>query len=99
LTSRFYRRQHERKEQTMMNWSGGMTAEGWVLMSVLWVVLIAAIVWALAALFGRTERSGSVTIADRPDEILDRRLASGEIDEKTYDALRAKLSAAHAQRL
>lgn len=83
----------------MMNWSGGMTAEGWVLMSILWVVLIAAIVWALAALFGRADRSGSTAIADRPDEILDRRLATGEIDEKTYDALRAKLTVAHAQRL
>ena len=83
----------------MMNWSGGMGAEGWVLMSVLWVVLIAAIVWAMAALFGRNDRSGNATIADRPEEILDRRLASGEIDPDTYDALRSKLTAAHAQRL
>jgi putative membrane protein len=82
-----------------MNWSGGMGAAGWVLMSVFWVVLIAAIVWAMAALFGRTERSSGATIADRPEEILDRRLASGEIDNDTYDALRAKLQAAHAQRL
>lgn len=83
----------------MMNFSGGMGAAGWVLMSVIWVVLIAAIVWAIAALFGRNDRSNSVTTAARPQEILDRRLASGEIDHDTYDALRAKLQAAHAQRL
>ena len=83
----------------MMNWSGGMGAAGWVLMSVLWVVLIAAVVWAMAALFGRTDRSSSATIAERPGEILDRRLASGEIDHDTYDALRAKLQAAHTQRV
>lgn len=82
-----------------MNWSGGMGAAGWVLMSVIWVVLIAVIVWAMAALFGRNDRSSGATIADRPEEILDRRLASGEIDHNTYDALRAKLQAAHAQRL
>jgi putative membrane protein len=84
----------------MMNWSGGMGAAGWVLMSVFWVILIAAIVWALAALFGRSDRSaGGVTISERPEEILDRRLASGEIDTETYEALRTKLRAAHAQRV
>lgn len=84
----------------MMNWSGGMGAAGWVLMSVFWVILIAAIVWALAALFGRGDRSaGGVAIAERPEEILDRRLASGEIDAETYEALRTKLRAARAQRV
>jgi putative membrane protein len=84
----------------MMNWSGGMGAAGWVLMSVLWVILIAVIVWALAALFGRGDRSaGGAAISERPEEILDRRLASGEIDTETYEALRTKLRAAHAQRV
>ena len=82
-----------------MNWSGGMGAAGWVLMSVFWVVLIAAIVWAMAALFGGNERSSRAAIADRPEEILDRRLASGEITHDTYDTLRAKLQAARAERL
>ncbi len=84
----------------MMNWSGGMSATGWVLMSVLWVVLIVVIVWALAALLGRNGRiGGEASISERPDEILDRRFASGEIDAQTYDALRTKLREAHAQRL
>jgi putative membrane protein len=77
-----------------------MGAAGWVLMSVFWVVLIAAIVWALAALFGRGDRSAAgAAISDRPEEILDRRLASGEIDAETYEALRTTLRAAQAQRV
>ncbi len=32
---------------------------------------------------------------ERPGEILERRLASGEIDAEAYDALREKLRAAH----
>ena len=83
----------------MMNWSGGMGAGGGVFMSVLWVVLIAAIVWAMAALFGRSDRSSGASIAERPEEVLDRRLASGEIDSDTYDTLRKRLRAAHAERL
>ncbi len=83
----------------MMNWSGGMGAGGWVFMSVLWVVLIAAIVWGMAAIFGRRDRSETMTIGDRPEEILDRRLASGEIDTDTYDTLRTKLRATHAEGL
>ena len=83
----------------MMNGSG-MDAAGWVLMSVLWVILIVAIVWAVAALFGRGERSGSVaSTAERPEEILDRRLATGEIDSETYEALQSKIRTAHAQRV
>ena len=84
----------------MMNWSGGMGAAGWVLMSVLWVVLIAGIVWALTSLFGRGESSaGGAAISERPEEILDRRLASGEIDTNTYEALRTQLRVAHGQRV
>ena len=83
----------------MMNGSG-MDAAGWVLMSVLWVILIVAIVWAVAALFGRADRPGtSASIAERPEDILDRRLAGGEIDTDTYEALQSKLRAAHAQRV
>lgn len=81
----------------MNNWSGGMGAGGWLLMSVLWVVLIAVIVWAVANLFPRGERNDE-DLAERPEEILDRRFASGEIDPATYDALSAKLRNAHAAR-
>ena len=85
----------------MMNGiNDGMGAGGWVLMSVFWVVLIAAIVWAAAALSSRAAHSGAtVGSFERPEEVLDRRLASGEIDEATYDALRCKLRDARSGRM
>ena len=82
----------------MMNhWYDSMGAGDWLVMSVLWVALIAVIVWAVASLFPRGERSAT-DLAERPDEILDRRLASGEIDPATYDLLRGKLREAHPGR-
>ena len=85
----------------MMNgFNDGMTAGGWVVMSVFWVVLIAAIVWAVAALSSRGGRRADADgLLERPGEALDRRLASGEIDVATYDALRSKLRDARAGRV
>ena len=74
---------------------GGMGGGWWILMMVFWVGLIAAIVWAGARLFARPgpgDYSGGS--GERPGEILERRLASGEIDAETYDTLREKLRAA-----
>lgn len=79
----------------------GMGAGGWVLMSVFWVAAIAVIVWVVAALVtrgGSSDAAGS-SLAERPDEVLDRRLASGEIDSATYDTLRAKLREARSGRM
>jgi putative membrane protein len=76
----------------MDGWYGGMGAGGWILMILLWVLLVAVIVWAGAQLFGtRTLREDE---RERPEDILDRRLARGEIDVDTYDALREKLHGA-----
>ena len=77
----------------------GMSAGGWILMSVLWVVLVAVAVWAVASLFPRSASArGADGMAERPEEILDRRLASGEIDAATYDTLRNRLRDARAAR-
>lgn len=60
-----------------------------IFMAVLWVVLIVAGVWAVMALTrGNRPWSGS---AESPKEILDRRLASGEIDVEEYERLRRAL--------
>lgn len=83
----------------MMNGWYGMGNAGWLLMTVFWVVLLGAIVWAVASLFparGTREAGGT---AERPEEILDRRLVRGEIDAATYDELRAKLRGARAERV
>jgi putative membrane protein len=70
----------------MMDWDAGMGGGWWVFMVLVWVVLVVAMVWAVAQLFPR----GSVRDREPDDAqaILDRRLASGEIDPETYAALR-----------
>ena len=80
-------------------YNGGMGAGGWVLMSIVWLALVVLIVWAATRLFPRREGPQSTGHApfssSRDDEarsILDRRLASGEIDGETYDELRERLS-------
>jgi putative membrane protein len=83
----------------MMDGWDGMGAAGWVLMIAVWVVFVAAIVWAAASLFGnRTRVPASPTEAPLPEDILDQRLARGEIDVATYEELRAHLSAARRER-
>ncbi|WP_406079121.1 SHOCT domain-containing protein [Micromonospora sp. NBC_00858] len=64
-----------------------------MLMPLLWVVLIAVIVWAVIRLVRRPDdgergRQGRET----PQEILDRRFASGEIDVEAYRQARAHLA-------
>jgi putative membrane protein len=68
----------------MMGWYGG--GAGWVMMltsSVLGIALIAVVVWALLRV--TSPGSGvSGPVRETPREILDRRLASGEIDVESY---------------
>ena len=82
----------------MDGWDGGMGAAGWILMTLFWVALIGAIVWAVATL-SPARRDGSNVTPERPEEILDRRLAQGEIDPAAYDELRGKLRAGRAERV
>lgn len=67
-------------------WDGHMGAGGWLLMTLLWVALLGTVVWAIARVV--PPRAGP---AESPEEILDRRLARGEIGPAEYDTLRAKL--------
>jgi len=77
----------------MMYWNGHMSAAGWIL-SVLWTLIIVAlavagIVWLISALGNREDRAptdrGSAVSAR---EILDRRLANGELSVEQYKQLR-----------
>jgi putative membrane protein len=72
----------------------GMGAGGWVLMIVFGTALLALIAWAIARIApSRTDEVREPRRpADEPVEILDRRLARGEIDVETYEQLRSKLS-------
>jgi len=85
----------------MMDGWDGMGVAGWFVMTVFWVALIAAIIWAVANLFpGRSaSEPTAVERSERPEDILDQRLARGEIDSSTYDELRTKLRAARAERV
>ncbi len=76
-------------------WCGGMSAWGWLLMALLWGGFLAVVVWAVMWLFpGGRSRPGDGADGD-PAGVLDRRLASGEIDEDTYRRLRRELTATH----
>jgi putative membrane protein len=84
----------------MMNgWDNGMGAGGWVLMILAWIALLGLVVWAISRLF--PTRSGGDSrgqTAETPEEILDRRLARGEIDTDEYARLRDALISAHGGR-
>lgn len=65
-------------------------------MMVFWLLLLGVAVWAIARLVGSAERDDrrwdltrpQKTHEGHPRDILDRRLASGEIDREEYERLR-----------
>lgn len=83
-----------------MGW-GGMGWGGMIGMLLFWVVLVAAIVWAVSRLLPGRQAPASPPSSrqEMPEDILDRRYARGEIDLETYQAQRAVLAAARKERL
>jgi len=82
----------------------GMSAGGWIFMILLWAVLLGVIVWAVMRIFP-SRQSGDAPAthvaaprAETAKEILDRRLASGEIDAETYDAIASRLGSGKTDR-
>lgn len=79
----------------MMYWNGGWA---WIaLMPVLWIALISLAVWAVIRLTqhsaGRHDATEPPnTPRETPEEILDRRFASGEIDAEAYTEARKRLA-------
>ncbi|WP_405682464.1 SHOCT domain-containing protein [Streptomyces sp. NBC_00057] len=80
----------------MMYWNGGWA---WLaLMPLLWIVLIGLVVWAVLRLTQHSAGHHDATDPrkpprETPEEILDRRFASGEIDAEAYTEARKRLSA------
>ncbi len=74
----------------MMDWNGHMTTAGWIA-SIVWMLIIVALVVAavLFLLSGARTRGGGDRATAR--EILDRRLASGELTVDEYERLRRAL--------
>jgi putative membrane protein len=71
---------------------------GWmILMSIIWIVVIGAVVWAAVRIAQTTSGANrgreSRETRETPEEILARRFASGEIDAAAYDAARDRLGA------
>jgi len=84
----------------MMGWygGGGMGSLGWLGMGVFWLVLIGLIIWLVVRLLpgsgsGTTRNTGESAL-----EILDRRLASGQIDVEPWQAQRAAILTARGDR-
>ncbi len=75
----------------MMHWNdnGGGWGAGMVVMVVFFVALLALAVWAIARLSRRTDQP-SLDV-ESPRQILDRRFASGELDEAQYGQARRVL--------
>ena len=85
----------------MMGWyGGGMGWAGWVFMGLFWIALLALIIWLVVKLLpGTTRRPPQGPPAgEAPLDILDRRVARGEIDQETYRAQRAALIEARGGR-
>lgn len=84
----------------MGGYGWGMVPWMWVFMGVFWVLLIGLIVWLVVKLLpgGGPATSGAAGQAGGSAlEMLDRRLAAGEIDVQTYHEIRAALLAARRE--
>lgn len=80
-----------------MDWNGHMTAGGWIFsilgMLAILLLVLAAVIWLVRDSNrdgGRGGRPDAPSMAAR--DILDRRLASGEIDVERYEYLRQTLA-------
>ena len=79
----------------MMGWyGGGMGLLGWLGMGLFWLILLGLIVWLVTRLLPAGSGGTTRPASESPLEVLDRRLASGEVDLDTWQALRAALLAA-----
>jgi putative membrane protein len=66
-------------------WAGGWAGPWWVIFPVLWIAVVATVIWLVAA---RRRRSSAV---ERPLEILAGRYARGEIDADEYRSRRDEI--------
>ena len=79
----------------MMGWyGGGMGALGLLGMGLFWLILLGLIVWLVTRLLPASGEQPTRTTGESAVEILDRRMANGEIDIGTWQAQRAALLAA-----
>ncbi len=83
----------------MMGWyGGGMGLLGWLAMGVFWLALLGLIVSLVVRLLPGSGSGTTRDVGESAMEILDRRLASGEIDLEAWQAHRAALVSAQGER-
>lgn len=80
----------------------GMGGGWWIGMTIFWVALIVLAVWLVRYMFSSSNSQGGSRRDDgwreTPQQTLDRRYAAGEIDEETYQAMRATLRSSRPSR-
>jgi putative membrane protein len=78
-----------------MGWYGnGADDSMWVLTGVFWVALVISLFWMTIRTMpwkGKMPIDSLIAERGKPEEILDRRFARGELDEQTYHTQRAVL--------
>ena len=83
----------------MMSWyGGGVGPLGGLAMGVFWLALLGLIVWLVVRLLPGSSAEPTRPTGGSALEILDRRLAGGEIDLETWQAQRGALLAAQGDR-
>jgi putative membrane protein len=82
----------------MGSYGYGMGSLGWLGMSVFWLLLLGLIVWLVMRLLPSSTGPMSRPTGDSAAEILDRRMASGEIDVPAWQAQRAALQGTQESR-
>jgi putative membrane protein len=71
----------------------GIDAGLWLLMlGLVWVALVAVIVFLVIKLLRPTESTAAAPAVDSPEHLVDAMFARGEIDEDTYRSRRAALA-------
>src|ERR1035438_2804646 len=76
----------------MMGWYGrGMGPFVWLAMGVFWLIVLGLIAWLVVRLLSGSSTGTTRPMGESPLEILDRRLASGEVDLPTWQAQRAAI--------
>ena len=78
-----------------MGWyGGGIGGLMWLGMGLFWLILLGLIVWLVIRLLPGSSEPPTRTPGESAVEILDRRMANGEVDLETWQAQRAALLAA-----
>ena len=75
----------------MGSYGNGIGSLGWLGMGIFWLLLLGLIVWLIVWLLPSSTGPTSRPTGDSAAEILDRRMASGEIDVPAWQAQRAAL--------